>query len=131
MTPYKRAKRSHTFGVLKSASLNHYCAFHLLSRCFSRKLCDEKHKQWINVKLFIKLKITLTECYYLLKEAVVRILYLVFMFSNGINCFLKAERALKMTNILINLSQLHKQWPKSMKLCVEIIVWVFGWMLRL
>ncbi len=53
----------------------------------------------------------------------VRILNLSHIFSNGINDFLKAKRALKMTNVLLNLSQIHKQWPKSMKLCV-IIVWI-------
>ncbi len=67
---YERAKRSHTtFKVLKGASFGHYCSFLLLSRCFSSKICDKKQKQWINVKLFIKLKITWTECYQLLKKA--------------------------------------------------------------
>ncbi len=73
-----------------------------------RKMCDEKHKQWINVKLLIKLKITLTECYELLKEvygenSLSRVH--VFEWYKG---FLKAERALKMTNVLVNQSQLCK-----------------------
>ena len=41
----------------------------------------------------------------------VRILYLVRVFSNGINGFLKAEKAPKMTNVQVDLSlfQLRKQ----------------------
>ncbi len=53
-----------------------------------------------------------------------RILYLVRVFSNGVSSFLKARRAIKMTNIQVDLSlfQLPKQWPKSMKLYAEIVL---------
>ena len=42
-----------------------------------------------------------------------RIIYLVCMFLNGINGFLKAERTPKMINVQVDLSlfQLCKQWP--------------------
>ncbi len=84
-------------------------------------MCDEKHEQWINVKFLVKLKKkTATDCYTLLKDVVVRILYLLCMFLNGINDFLKSERALKMTTN--QLTGLCFNSINTMKVCTEIVV---------
>ncbi len=60
------------------------------------------------VKLKKKLRLSAISC---LKNPMVRILYFVGVFLNGINGYLKAERTLKMTEIPVDLSpfQLRKQ----------------------
>ncbi len=68
-------------------------------------MCDEKHEQQINVKFLIKLKKKLwLSAISRRKRPMMRIFYLVCMSLNGINGFLKAGKAPKMSNVQVNLS---------------------------